>query len=744
FERVRVLLRDELGVDPGPGLRELHQRILIADPGLLAPTHLIDHTPTQQVPADEPDSADDGSMGAARAEVAGESSPVGVSVTRAPAQLPIDLPVFVGRQEEFKSLLGSLVDGRGGGGAPSGVVGVICGMGGMGKTTLAVHWAHRVADRFPDGQVFLNLRGFDVNGAAMDPIDAIREILDAFDVAPQESSMNVASLSALYRTVLAERKLLIVLDNARDSEQVIPLLPGGPNSLVLVTSRSRLSGLVAATGAHTVVLDALSTVEAEEFLRCRLGAERVGVEPEAVRDIVTLSGGLPLALAVVAAHAAGRPGFMLSTVADELSASRDSLDAFADGDGLTDLRAVFSWSYRALSAPAARLFRLLALCPGTSTTVLAAASLVGLPLRVTRALLRELDTASLWVESAPNRYSCHDLLRLYGAELVQEEDEAQQRAALHRLLDHYLHTVYRAKVHMSGSRDMFALPELMKGALPYEPVSFDAAMAWLTLEYPALLMVISWADAGGFSRHVWQIAWSIRLFQSHAFHMRDLAVVQQLALDAARRSDDQIGMAYAHSGMAVAESKSGSNVLAMEHVRKAITLFGNAGDDLAVAFARRQLAGELSRQGDYVGSISESEQALELFRSGGEPVGEALALNGIGETKIEMGEYEEALSYFQQCLAISEPNEAVYLSAGTWEDVGYANEQLERYSESVDGYERAVAIYRKTGGYQLPLLLDSLARAYAAMGRSEEAQAAIDESNAVKTKFGWTDLPALR
>ncbi|HEX3784449.1 MAG TPA: NB-ARC domain-containing protein, partial [Pseudonocardiaceae bacterium] len=742
FERVRVLLRDELGVDPGPGLRELHQRILIADPGLLAPTHLIDHTPTHHVPADEPDSADDGSTGAAADEVAGESSSAGVSVTRAPAQLPIDLPVFVGRQEEFKSLLGSLVGGEGG--ASAGVVGVICGMGGMGKTTLAVHWAHRVADRFPDGQIFLNLRGFDVNGATMDPMDAIREILDAFGVAPQDSSMNVASLSALYRTVLAERKLLIVLDNARDSEQVIPLLPGGPNSLVLVTSRSRLSGLVAATGAHTVVLDALSIVEAQEFLQCRLGPERIAAEPEAVRDIVTLSGGLPLALAVVAAHAAGRPGFMLSTVADELSASRDSLDAFADVDGLTDLRAVFSWSYRALSAPAARLFRLLALCPGTSTTVLAAASLMGLPLRVTRALLRELDSASLWVESAPSRYACHDLLRLYGAELVQEqEDEAEQRAALHRLLDHYLHTAYRATQCLSGSRDMFALPELVDGALPYEPVSFDTAMAWLTLEYPALLMVINWADAGGFSRHVWQIAWTVRLFQSHQMHTRDLGIVQQLALDAARRSDDQIGMAYAHSGMAVAKAKTEPNA-AMEHVRKAIALFGNAGDDLAMAFACCQLAGELARREDHVGSVTESERALALFRSAGEPRGEALALTGIGEAKIQLEQYEDALSYFRQCLAIAQPTETPYLCAGTWEDVGYANERLERYRESVDGYERAVAIYRKTGGHMLPLTLDSLARAYAAIGRSNDAQAAIDEANSIKTKFGWTDLPSLR
>jgi DNA-binding SARP family transcriptional activator/tetratricopeptide (TPR) repeat protein len=738
FERVRVLLRDELGVDPGPGLRELHQRILIADPGLLAPTHLIDHTP-----ADEPVAGDGVGETATQAAVSEPSAtPVGVGVTRAPAQLPIDLPVFVGRQEEFTSLRGSLVGGEGG--ASAGVVGVICGMGGMGKTTLAVHWAHRVADRFPDGQVFVNLRGFDVNGAAMDPMDAIREILDAFGVAPQDSSMNVASLSALYRTVLAERKLLIVLDNARDSEQVVPLLPGGPNSLVLVTSRSRLSGLVAATGARTVVLDALSIVEAQEFLRCRLGAERIAAEPEAVRDIVTLSGGLPLALAVVAAHAAGRPGFMLSTVGDELSASRDSLDAFADVDGLTDLRAVFSWSYRALSAPAARLFRLLALCPGTSTTVLAAASLIGLPLRVTKVLLRELDSASLWVESAPSRYSCHDLLRLYGAELVQDEDdESEQRAALHRLLDHYLHTAYRATKKLSGTRNMFTLPDFVDGALPYEPVSIETAMAWLTLEYPALLMLINWADASGFTRHVWQIAWSIRLFQTHAFHMRDLGVVQQLALDAARRSDDQIGMAYAHSGMGVAKSKAEPKV-AMEHIRESIALYGNGGDDVGMAFAYCQLSGELYGRGDYVDSITECERGLALFRSAGEPVGEALALNQIGEAKIKLGQYEEPLAYFRQCLAIPETAEAPYLTASTWEAVGYANEQRGHYSESADGYEHAVAIYRKTGGRSLPLALDDLGRVYAAMGRNEEADAAIDESNAIKTKSGWTDLPPHR
>jgi tetratricopeptide (TPR) repeat protein len=741
FERVRVLLRDELGVDPGPGLRELHQRILAADPSLLTPAHTTDRISADQVPVDAP--AVDGLMGETDTQAADESAgtQVGVAsqvgVTRTPAQLPIDLSVFVGRQEEFESLVGSLV--AGGDGA---AVGVICGMGGMGKTTLAVHWAHRMADRFPDGQVFLNLRGFDVNGATMDPVDAIREILDAFGAAP-ESSMNVASLSALYRTVLAERKLLVLLDNARDSEQVIPLLPAASNSLVLVTSRSRLSGLVAATGAHTVMLDALPMVDAREFLRRRLGTERVAAEPEAVRDIVTLSGGLPLALAVVAAHAVGRPGFMLSTVADELSASRDSLDAFADVDGLTDLRAVFSWSYRALSAPAARLFRLLALSPGVSVTVLAAASLVGLPLRVTRGLLRELDAANLWVESAPGRYTCHDLLRLYGAELVQEEEgEAEQRAALHRLLDHYLHTAYRARQCLSRTWDTFEQPDLVAGAQPYEPVSLETAMAWFTVEYPALLVAINWADAGGFSRHVWQIPWSILLFQLHRFHRGDVRAIQKMALDAARRLDDQIGMAYAHCGVAVAEFGS---VSASEHVREAIVLFGNVGDDEALAHAYSHLASELSKQGDHAGSLSESEHALTLFRSVGDSMGEALALGGVGEAKIKLGQYEDALPYFRQCLDISEPTDNIYLTGSTWEDVGYTNELLERYGDAIDSYERAVTVLRKAAGsYLLPLMLDSLARVYAVVGRDEEAHAATLESNMIKAKFGWTDLPPLR
>jgi tetratricopeptide (TPR) repeat protein len=452
-----------------------------------------------------------------------------------------------------------------------------------------------------------------------------------------------------------------------------------------------------------------------------------------------------LALAVVAAHAAARPGFTLSTVADELSASRDSLDAFSDVDGLTDLRAVFSWSYRALSVPAARLFRLLALCPGTSTTLLAAASLVGLPPRETRALLRELDAASLWVESVPGRYACHDLLRLYGAELVQEEeDEAEQRAALHRLLDHYLHTAYSATMKLSASRDMFRLPALVDGAQPYTPASLETAMTWLTLEYPALLMVINWADAGDFSRHVWQLAWSIRLYQSHQFHKRDMRTVQYLALDAARRSGDLVGMAYAHSGTAVAESRTAPHEVIFEHIREAIRLFGDAGEDRAMAYAYCHLAGELDMQGDHVGGIEQCERALALFRSVGEPVGAAVALVQIGESKVNLGYYEEALPYFRQCLAISEPEGAMYLTAGTWEDVGYANERLERYSESVDGYQRAVAIYRVTGGFSLPQTLDSLARVYTATGRQDEADAADAESDAIKTKFGWTDLPPSR
>ncbi len=369
YKKVRHRLAEELGSDPSPPLRDLHQRILTADPALAIPV-------------------------------------TATAVGTLPRQLPADLPSFVNRQNEIDQLHG----------IQGGLV-VISGTAGVGKTALAVHWAHRIQDRFPDGQLYVNLRGFGPTGHPTTPTEAVRVFLDALRVPASEVPLSAPAQTGLFRSLLAGRRMLLLLDNASDADQVRPLLPGSADCLVLVTSRHQLPGLVATEGARPLTLDVLRHGEAVRLLGARLGADRLQAEPAAVDEIVKRCAGLPLALAIVAARAATVPAFPLAaTAADLRSDAGGGLDAFAGADPATDVRAVFSWSYQALSTAAGRLFRLVGSCPGPDLGMAAAGCLAGLPAAVVRPLLAELTTAHLLAEPAPGRYAMHDLLRGYATD----------------------------------------------------------------------------------------------------------------------------------------------------------------------------------------------------------------------------------------------------------------------------------------------------------------------------------------
>ncbi|MEU9795668.1 NB-ARC domain-containing protein [Streptomyces sparsogenes] len=325
------------------------------------------------------------------------------------------------------------------------VVAAVGGGPGVGKTSLAVRWAHRVRGRFPDGQLYVSLRRRGPDGTALDPAEAAAEVLEAFGVPAPRVPAAAAPRFGLYRGVLAGRRVLIVLDDAQSAEQVRPLLPGVPGCLVVVTSRTRLVGLVAAEGAWPVTVDLLSADETREFLARRLGAARVAAEPEAADRLGALCARLPLALAIVAARAAAHPHFPLGALAEELRDARGDLDALDSGDPATDLRAAFTRSYRSLGPRAARLYRLLGLHPGPEVTPCVAAGLLGEPVRRARPLLAELSRAHLLTEDAPGRYRRHDLLRAHALELTSAHDtEEDRRAAFQRLLAHPPHSAHRA------------------------------------------------------------------------------------------------------------------------------------------------------------------------------------------------------------------------------------------------------------------------------------------------------------
>jgi len=379
-----------------------------------------------------------------------------------PRQLPAAPRHFVGRADELKQLTGALgeADTQG-----SAVVMAITGSAGVGKTALALHWCYRIADRFPDGHLYVNLRGFDPGGQMMDPGVAIRACLDALELPPQRIPADLDAQAAMYRSALSGRRMLLMLDNARDSAQVRPLLPGTAGCLAVVTSRHQLTGL-GAEGAHVVNLDLMSTMEARELLARRLGPDRVAAEEQAVDTIIARCARLPLALAIVAAHANANSQLSLAALAGQLDEVAEQLDVLTGDDPGTDVRAVFSWSYRTLGPAAARLFGLLGLNPGPDITVAAAASLAGLSPPRTRTLLRELARASLLGEQTVGRYSLHDLLKVYATEQAQAEcGEEERTASVRRLFDHYLHTAYGA-TQLLSRQDSIVLSELARESRP--------------------------------------------------------------------------------------------------------------------------------------------------------------------------------------------------------------------------------------------------------------------------------------
>lgn len=356
--------------------------------------------------------------------------------TSAVRQLPAEVAGFSGRAEHLALLDAFLAD-------PRAAITAVSGRSGVGKTALAVHWAHRVANRFPDGQLYMNLRGLDPTGSG----DAILQFLDALGVPPRWIPPDLDAAADLYRREIAGRRMLILLDDAHDLAQVRSLLPTTPGCPVLLTSRNPLSGLASAHGVHPIALDVFTEHEAREFLIGRLCADRMQAEPDAVAEIITRCARLPLALALAASLAVTHPGLPLSVVARQVRETAE--------DPAGDVRAVFSTSYRTLTPRAARLFRLLGLHPGPDIAVPAAASLAAVPEVAVQSLLDELTQSGLLATPAPGRYACHDLLRVYARNLTEALDcEEQRQAATRRVLDYYVHTAHAAeRAHLFTSCD---------------------------------------------------------------------------------------------------------------------------------------------------------------------------------------------------------------------------------------------------------------------------------------------------
>jgi len=657
-----------------------------------------------------------------------------------PRQLPGDGAGFAGRGRELATLDDLL---RRRPPPPAAPICVVSGTAGVGKTALAVHWAHRAAGRFPDGQLYLNLRGFDPAAAPVTPAEAVRGFLDALAVPAHRLPVGLPAQTGLYRSLMAGRRLLVVLDNARDAAQVRPLLPGAPGCLTLITSRDQLAGLVAAGGASPVPLAPLPDAEARELLIHRLGAARVHAEPSIVDEIVARCAGLPLALAIVSAHAATRPGFGLGALADRLRRASGALDALAGGDPETDIRTVFSWSYQALSPAAARLFRLLAVHPGPDIGLPAVASLAGVaPARV-RAALAELCRASLLSEPAADRYACHDLLRAYAAELAGGTGRAAgRRAAVRRIADHYLHSAYRADRVRDPTREPLAAPPISAGVAPEQP---GDPMSWFVAERPVLLAVARLIAARGLDRHACELARCLLGFLDMRGHWRELITIEEAALDAAGRLGDPVRQAGAHRGLARAYARLGHDAEVEGHLAEALALFERAGDATGLAHTHLNLAWLCEQRDDRAGALDHDRRALALFRAAGDRAGQARALNSIGWSHARLGDHRAALEPCREALALFGELGDRNGQAVTWDSLGYAHQGLGEHGAAIDCFQRAVALYAQLGDrYFEAVARDHLGDAHHAAGHDRPARAAWLAAHDVLVALDHPDADPLR
>jgi DNA-binding SARP family transcriptional activator/tetratricopeptide (TPR) repeat protein len=594
FHDTRRVLDAELGIEPGPALRHVHEQVLAADPLLDLPT------------------------------------PAGAAATRT---LPRDIASFTGRERELAQLL----DRIGGQAASGAVVGIhaIDGMAGIGKTTFAVHAAHRLAAGFPDGQYFLPLHGHTPGQRPVDPADALASLLLTAGLAPQQIPPGAEARAARWRDHLAGKKILLMLDDAVGHEQVRPLLPGTAGSLVLITSRRRLTAL---EDAAVVSLDVLSPDEAAALLVRLAGRPGLGAGDAAVREITRLGGYLPLAIGMLASQLRHHPAWTAVSLAAELAEARDRLAVMHAED--LSVGAAFGLSYRDLPDDQQRLFRRLGLVPGADFDAYAAAALDAISLATARRHLDELYDQHLLAEPAPGRYQLHDLVREHARALAAADDPAESDAAAGRLLDYYLHTALAAGRHFATWPSAYRHPP--PGRPPAQAPDLSAlgqAGAWLEAERVNLHAATDYAPSRACFPHAIAIPAAISGFLAARGHWDQSAALHQGALAAARRVGDRLGEAYTLGKLGVVQQLTGDYPAAAATLARALALYGDAGDLPGQANVLNQLGFVHVLTGDYPAAAASEQQALALARSASDRLIEAAALNDLGVVQHLTGDY---------------------------------------------------------------------------------------------------------
>jgi tetratricopeptide (TPR) repeat protein len=633
-----------------------------------------------------------------------------------PRELPPDVYGFTGRSEELNQLDSLLAE-------QTGTPAAVSGTAGVGKTALAVHWAHRVADRFPDGQLYVDLRGYDPE-QPMPAADALAAFLRALGVEGADVPAAPAERAARYRSLVAGRRLLVILDNAGSLEQVAPLVPGTGSCFVVVTSRDSLPGLVVRHGARRLDLDLLAPEEAVDLLRGLVGS-RVDAEPGAAAELVRRCARLPLALRVAAEIAAARPTTPLTDLVAELADERGRLDVFQAGsDDRSAVRAVFWWSYRRLPAPAARMFRLLGLHPGTDADAYAAAALADTDLRTAQQLVDSLVGAHLVQEPGPGRYRMHDLLRTYAVERADEEAEPDRRAALVRLIHHYL-SVAALAMDVLYPAERARRPSIAAPTGPVPPLdSTEKALSWLDGERDNLVSVAAYAAGHGWAV---QAGYFARVLSRHleiGAHYGDAMALHDSALRAAQDVGDRFGQANAHLGLGTICYWLGRYDEAAEHYQQSATMFREDRDPNGEIRALTNLGIIYAQWGYHDKALNQYRQALDGFRELGDRNGEAMAMGWVGYELGLLGRFEEAFEHLERALAMFRDIGDRMREAEVLYDLGEVHRLRGRYDEAFELIGRALEIGRETGDrYRQTDALNGLAEVLRATGRLDEALA---------------------
>lgn len=613
-----------------------------------------------------------------------------------PQQLPAAPGLFIGRDLEIAALTEVFDAGVEHG--TTVVISAIGGVGGIGKTSLALHWAHRYAHRFPDGQLFVNLRGFDPSDEPMTVREAIRGFLDALGVAPADLPRDLAAQVGLYRSLVAQRRMLIVLDNARDAAQIDALLPGTPTCTVLVTSRDRMAGLLATHGAQPITVGTLDTQEAQALLARQLGQQRLTEEPAAVAELIRWCAGLPLALSIVASRAQLAPHIPLAELADELSDTSSRLGALDVGTPMACLATVLSWSHQALTPEQATVFGLIGLAPGSDISLPAAVSLVALPTPRLRTVLRALERVSLVQQHTTGRYRMHDLVRLYAAEQARREHPTTEiDLALRRLAEYATHTAHTADRLIARHHASIELGEPSTGCQPQPLAKETEAWAWFTAERTNLMAVQHMAAEKSWHAPVWQLAWALTTFQLRQGHRHDNLTAWKAGAAASQHLNDPHTRtrSYRHLGRACAQL--GLHDEALTHLQEGLAGAEQDGDQLGQAHTHRAIAVAWEHQGNDHRALEHAQRALRLYDELGIDVSGSHARNEVGWYTAKLGNYDEAHHHCTQALDRCRAGQDRSGEARTLLSLGYIAHHTNQHDQAADHYEQALGLYRDLG-----------------------------------------------